>query len=104
MKLDDYQDEAFSYAIKEARVIPYMVMGMAGEVGELNSWYAKTLRDGYGTRDFEDVKKELGDVLWFVAGLCSVYGMKLSDIARMNIEKLESRKQRNAIKGDGDNR
>ena len=52
----------------------------------------------------EDVKKELGDILWFVAGLCSVYGMRLSDIAQMNIDKLESRKQRNTIKGDGDNR
>lgn len=104
MKLDDYQDEAFSYAIKEARVIPYMVMGLAGEVGELSSWYAKTLRDGYGSRDFEDVKKELGDILWFVAGLCSIYGLNLSDIAKMNIQKLESRKQRNTIKGDGDNR
>jgi NTP pyrophosphatase (non-canonical NTP hydrolase) len=102
--LDVYQEEAFTYAIKEARCIPYMVYGIAGEVGELSSWYAKTVRDGYGSRDFNDVKKELGDILWFVAGLCSVYGLKLSDIAKMNIEKLESRKNRNVIKGDGDNR
>ena len=66
MNLDDFQEKAFSYAIKEARVVPYMVYGLAGEVGELASWYAKTIRDGAGTRDFNDVKKELGDILWFV--------------------------------------
>jgi len=103
-EFDVYQEQAFSYAIKEARNVNYMLLGMSGEVGELHSWYAKVIRDGYGSRDFDDVKKELGDVLWFVAGLCSMYGLKLSDIAQKNIDKLESRKQRNVITGDGDNR
>ncbi len=103
-EFDDYQSKAFEFALPSAKVIPYMVMGMAGEIGELQSWYAKTVRDGYGSRDFEDVKKELGDILWFVAGLCSLYGMRLSDIAQMNLDKLESRTKRGTIAGDGDNR
>lgn len=103
-ELDDYQEQAFSFAIKEARNVNYMLLGLSGEVGELSSWYAKAIRDGFSSRDFEDVKKELGDVLWFVAGMCSMYGLNLSDIAQKNIDKLSSRKQRNVINGDGDNR
>jgi NTP pyrophosphatase (non-canonical NTP hydrolase) len=104
MNLNEYQEKAFEFALPSAKVIPYMVMGMAGEIGELQSWYAKTVRDGYGSRDFEDVKKELGDILWFIAGLCSLYGLKLSDIAQKNLDKLDSRVKRGTINGDGDNR
>lgn len=104
MDLNEYQKKAFSYAIKEARTVQYMVFGMSGEVGELASWYAKTIRDGIGSRDYDEVKKEAGDVLWFVSSLCELYGWNLSDIAQMNLDKLESRKQRDVIKGDGDNR
>lgn len=103
-QLDEYQEKAYEFALESARTVPYMVMGIAGEVGELSSWYAKATRDGWSTRDFTDVKKELGDILWFVAGMCSLYGLKMSDIAKLNIDKLQSRKERSAIQGDGDNR
>jgi hypothetical protein len=52
----------------------------------------------------EMLKKELGDILWFIAGLASNYGWNLEDIAQMNLNKLEDRKNRNVIQGSGDNR
>jgi NTP pyrophosphatase (non-canonical NTP hydrolase) len=51
-----------------------------------------------------DMMKELGDCLWFVASIAKLYDVKLSDIARMNIDKLEGRKQRGTIGGSGDDR
>lgn len=51
-----------------------------------------------------DIQKECGDILWQLAGLCTVMGWSLEDIARMNLKKLASRQKRGKIDGDGDNR
>jgi NTP pyrophosphatase (non-canonical NTP hydrolase) len=50
------------------------------------------------------LQKELGDVMWMVAEICSVYGFALEEILENNIAKLEDRKNRNVIVGEGDNR
>ena len=52
----------------------------------------------------DDLRKEAGDVLWQLSGLCSVMGWKLEDIAQDNLDKLLSRKERGVIDGNGDNR
>ena len=52
----------------------------------------------------DQMMKELGDCLWFVASIAKLYNVKLSDIAKMNIEKLEGRLQRGTIGGSGDER
>ena len=55
--------------------------------------------------EFEQgLRAELGDCLWFCAGICEVMGWNLDDIAKENLEKLASRKERGVIEGDGDNR
>lgn len=55
--------------------------------------------------DFKDeLKKECGDILWQIAGLAQTMGWSLEDIAQQNLAKLASRKQRNVIDGNGDNR
>jgi len=52
----------------------------------------------------EEIAKELGDVLWYLAQMASELGASLEDVARGNIEKLRSRKERGMISGSGDNR
>ena len=52
----------------------------------------------------ELVFKELGDIIWGVAGICEVLGTNLETIAEMNNEKLSSRQDRGKIDGSGDNR
>ena len=55
--------------------------------------------------DFEEgLRAELGDILWFVAGIASVMGWDLTEVAQENIAKLASRKERGVIDGNGDNR
>lgn len=41
--------------------------------------------------DSEHLKKEIGDVIWFIAELCTANGFKLDDIMMMNIDKLMDR-------------
>lgn len=67
----------------------HSLFGMVGEIGELHSIYQKV----YQGHKFEDdhVKKELGDLLWFVAEYCTGHGWDLEDIMQMNIEKLKKR-------------
>lgn len=63
--------------------------GMVGEVGELHSLYQKM----YQGHDFDEIhaKKELGDLLWFIAEYCTANGWSLDNIMEMNINKLRAR-------------
>ena len=63
------------------------------------------LQHGVDIIDFEiGLRAELGDILWFVAGIAEVMGWNLSEVAQENIAKLASRKERGVIDGNGDNR
>jgi NTP pyrophosphatase (non-canonical NTP hydrolase) len=80
---------------------------LAGESGEVCEKVKKLLRDKGGKIDdvfLENVKKELGDVLWYHAQLCSEFGFKMSDVAKTNMDKLLGRVARDTIHGSGDNR
>ena len=57
-----------------------------------------------GSNHTEGWANELGDVSWFLAGLCSTLGKRMDGVFRQNIEKLSDRKNRGVIIGSGDNR
>ncbi|MFA5169250.1 MAG: nucleoside triphosphate pyrophosphohydrolase family protein [Candidatus Paceibacterota bacterium] len=85
----------------------YPTLGLAGEAGEVAEKIKKVIRDGNGIvsdEKREEITKELGDVLWYVANLSTELKINLEDVASKNIEKLESRYQRNELHGSGDNR
>ena len=84
----------------------YPAMGLNGEAGEVAEKLKKLWRDGtpdLGTFQ-ADLTKELGDVLWYVSETARQWGIPLETVARANIDKLASRKERNVIHGSGDNR
>lgn len=107
MQLNEYQQQAETYALTGAKGLMYLVPGLAAEAGEVAGKWAKYLRDGQ-FRDHvtlrEDMKKELGDCLWFIAIIAEQFNLSLTDVAVANLEKLEDRKQRNQIGGSGDDR
>lgn len=103
MKFREYQVAAMKTAMESSRNIPYMTLGLTGEAGEIANKAKKVIRDGKEL-DREDMIKELGDCLWYVAGLASVLGIDLHDIAEINIAKLKDRQNRGVIGGSGDNR
>jgi hypothetical protein len=49
-----------------------------------------------------ELKKEAGDILWQLAGLCRVMGWDLEDVAQGNLDKLAARKEAGTIDGSGD--
>jgi NTP pyrophosphatase (non-canonical NTP hydrolase) len=109
MNFDEYQKssrETALYPDKDNNFI-YPTLGLAGEAGEVAEKIKKVLRDKKGIMDQptkEEIEKELGDVLWYVAQIATELGLSLEKIADKNITKLFSRKERGVLHGNGDNR
>ena len=104
MNFNEYQDESRkTWIFDHKNDFMRSVLGLVGESGEIAEKVKKWLR-GDGKLEKEDVAKELGDVMYYVARIADYYQLSLEDIAKLNIEKLKSRKERNKIKGSGDER
>jgi NTP pyrophosphatase (non-canonical NTP hydrolase) len=104
MNLREYQELAAKFALPTALNREYLSLGLAAEAGEVASLVAKAVRDSDGNLNRELLKKELGDVLWFVAVLGQHYDIDMLDLAMGNINKLRSRAVRGVIGGSGDDR
>lgn len=106
--INEYQQAALSTAIyPEKFKIVYPVLGLTGEAGEVSDKIKKVLRDNNGEFSEEkriEIAKEIGDVAWYMATLSNDLGYTLEEIFNMNIQKLQSRKERNVLNGSGDNR
>ena len=65
-------------------------LGLSGEVGELNDLLKKWV---FQEKDLEadHAKKELGDIMWYVAMMCHSFGWQLDDILQINVDKLKAR-------------
>lgn len=104
MNVDFYQSRAMSYRLSSSNEI-YALLNLGGEIGEVLSLVAKFIRDGGDVEKYkESMTKELGDIMWMVAAVAKDHNLSLSDICTKNLDKLESRKIRDAIQGSGDNR
>ena len=106
MKMNEYQEKAMEYATHRAS-LTYAVLGLSGEAGEVAEKYKKVLRDDAGVITHErrvEIKRELGDVLWYVSCVAKHLGFTLEQIAQENVKKLGSRAARGALQGSGDNR
>lgn len=119
MELNEYQEKAMMTCMPSCENVSYMLLNLVGEVGELASKIAKHIRkdeititgnkikswpDTITVDAENDLRKEAGDCLWQLAGLCSVLGWGLDDVAQENLDKLKDRKNRGVIDGSGDNR
>ena len=103
MTMNDYQRLAADTAIySSAHRLLYPALGLAGEAGEVANKIKKMLRDNKFDRD--GVAAELGDVLWYVAALARDLNVDMQDLAKENLDKLYSRKERGTLGGNGDNR
>lgn len=122
MELNIYQEKAMTTCMESSNNFSYMFLNLVGEVGEFASKVAKALRKDTGMMDGanfyyykfqeegmptseelqEELKKEAGDILWQLSGLCSVMGWSLEEVAQMNLDKLAARKAVGTIDGNGD--
>ena len=100
--------------MKEKNVQPSRLLcaaiGLAGEVGEFNEIIKKALFQGRELNEdtITHMKKELGDVMWYVAQGCMALNTTIDEIIDMNEEKLRERfpdgfnKQSNENRKEGD--
>ncbi len=109
-KFEDYQKESrktWGEGVNGVDPLVYDTLGMLNEGGEFAGKVKKIFRDKNGEiseTDREALMGELGDVLWYFTQICTELGFTLEEVAEANLEKLISRKTRNMLHGEGDNR
>lgn len=108
---DQYQDkssETNMYPKEDMRLA--LLLGLAEETGEVMGKYKKFLRGDLNKSPDKkaklrgQIKDELGDVIWYVSQIAKEFNITFQEIIDHNIEKLQSRKERNVISGSGDER
>ncbi|MCB1972562.1 MAG: nucleoside triphosphate pyrophosphohydrolase family protein [Geminicoccaceae bacterium] len=110
MELNDYQTRAHATSLNVeigGDWLLYPVLGLLGEAGEIANKVKKIHRDNGGGITLEqalELRKELGDVLWYVAELATQLGTTLDFVAHDNLLKLADRAERGTLKGSGDDR
>lgn len=130
MELNEYQKKAMETCMPSCENFSYMMLNLVGEVGEFASKVAKGIRKGHcsiglepevaehydcddtlanelwqfceSDKRIEGLKKEAGDILWQLSGLCTIMGWTLEDVGRGNLDKLAARKAAGTIDGSGD--
>lgn len=125
--LDCYQKMATKTAIYPGHGTPlglmYVALKGAGEAGEFREHVGKAMRDdGLGNGLYYDggvvhepgtpltderrtlLIKEIGDELWYLSAKCNELGIKLSEAALLNLQKLQDRSDRGKLQGSGDDR
>ena len=98
--LQSKEHEAFVYRVQELegegfpteRLLTAAV-GMCAEAGEFTEVIKKTVFQGKPVTEENlfHLKRELGDIMWYVAQACMGLGTSLDEIMEMNVEKLQSR-------------
>lgn len=102
---DSYQEQAMKTALPAVRNLSYMLLGLCNEAGEVAGKYKKVLRGDVRLNEVvDDITKELGDAAWYLAGAAEMCGASLGDVMQGNLDKLNDRRARGVIKGNGDNR
>lgn len=127
LTLNEYQKRAMSTCMPSCENFSSMLLNLVGEVGEFASKVAKAVRkeqlkigwweEGEEANENnliptvsffvwdemkEELKKEAGDILWQLSGLCTIMGWTLEDVGLGNLDKLAARKEAGTIDGNGD--
>ena len=111
MTFNDYQKACLSTAQRsesnDLATIMRWTLGLSGEAGEISEKMKKWLRNDtfdLDEIDRDEMTKERGDVLYYIAVFSHELGIDFDEVAKMNVTKLASRKKRGKLYGDGDNR
>ena len=106
MNLNEYQYKAtrtMSNLDGTLMNIIHMLLGIGTELGELQDQYKKHI--AYGRKlDIVNVEEEIGDIMWYIANLCTVLNLKLETVLDQNIEKLEARYPEKFLQEKAENR
>jgi NTP pyrophosphatase (non-canonical NTP hydrolase) len=102
--LNEYQEKAGSFIVPTSTANERL-FGLLAEAGEVAGCFQRMFRGDYGADVMGDkLIKELGDCLWYIAGIARDNNWTLEEVAKVNLDKLESRRLRNLLVGKGDDR
>ena len=106
MNFNEYQKKAHETAVyPPEQWMTYLTLKLAAEAGEAGQVVAKHIRGDYDFNEVpEKLLKEMGDVLWYLADLCTMLGVPMDALAESNLAKLSDRATRGLIRGSGDER
>lgn len=109
MDFNLYQKKAKKTAVYPniGKNFTYPTIGLMGEAGEVANKIKKLIRDDgskISKERKEELKAEIGDMLWYIAQLSTELGLKLSEVAKYNLDKLTKRQKEGKLHGSGDNR
>lgn len=121
LTLNEYQRRAMTTCLPSCKNDMYMLFGLVEEVGELMGKIAKGIRKektmvcynklgrhkmlvdgkeidcGFTEEELHDIKSEVGDCAWFIAGIARRFGWTLEEVAQYNLDKLAKRKEQGTI-------
>ena len=93
MNLGEYRKQAartLTQLGSEEKDVQHMLFGMMTELGELVDTYKKHYAYGKNL-DMINIMEEMGDIMWYWAGLCTITGINPEYALHVNIKKLEAR-------------
>ena len=110
MQFNEYQRKTHETFIdlghNKKLTLARLTLGLTGEAGEVAEKVKKLIRDNKNIdcNFLFDLSKELGDIFWYISEIANLCELDLDSIAYGNIQKLQDRKKRNKLKGNGDSR
>lgn len=93
MEIKDYQKEAtrtLNKTFDKEKQTANMIAGLFGEAGEVADIIKKHLYQGHDLNK-EHLIEELGDTMFYVTNLCTIYDIDLKDVLKNNNQKLWKR-------------
>lgn len=92
MNIGEYQRLTAQTDVLHPEDLGLPLLGLAGEVGSLAAEYKKRERDSAGYRTFsEEVREDLGDLMWYAAALARRCDLDLDDVLSDNLRKTQER-------------
>jgi NTP pyrophosphatase (non-canonical NTP hydrolase) len=88
--LDRFQEAAKKTA-RPTPALDTLFIGLSAEVGELCSERMREIRSDRSALGLQEVKSELGDILWYVANIADYYDLTLDQVSEYNQIKLIKR-------------
>ena len=103
LSLSQYQEKIELTWIENEFDLQRILCGLSEESGEILGKFKKYFRGDYGFPKLRELaKKEIGDLFYYLAKICNFFNIEIEDVLAENINKLQDRKKRGTLKGNGD--
>ena len=93
MDIREYQEKAkrtINRELQDYDLLGDLVFGVNGEIGEVTELFKKHIYHGHSL-EIKKLAEELGDVMWYLTNIATLYSLPMSYILDLNIKKLEER-------------